>query len=60
MCRPLPSCNIGYARFKALRLKGCFGDLSPGRIEPPKKWEQDWEQFTYDMRQLAERYTPAE
>lgn len=25
-----------------------------------KKWEQDWVQFTYDMRQLAERYTPAE
>jgi 3-hydroxybutyryl-CoA dehydrogenase len=22
-----------------------------------KKWEQDWVQFTYDMRQLAERYT---
>ncbi len=22
------------------------------------KWERDWVQFTYDMRQLAERYTP--
>jgi 3-hydroxybutyryl-CoA dehydrogenase len=25
-----------------------------------EKWERDWVQFTYDMRQLAERYTPAE
>jgi 3-hydroxybutyryl-CoA dehydrogenase len=22
------------------------------------QWERDWVQFTYDMRQLAERYTP--
>lgn len=25
-----------------------------------KKWEQDWVRFTYEMRQLAEGYTPAE
>jgi 3-hydroxybutyryl-CoA dehydrogenase len=25
-----------------------------------EKWERDWVQFTYDMRQLAERYTPVE
>ena len=23
------------------------------------QWERDWVQFTYDMRQLAEKYTPA-
>jgi 3-hydroxybutyryl-CoA dehydrogenase len=23
-----------------------------------KKWEADWVQFTYEMRRLAERYTP--
>jgi 3-hydroxybutyryl-CoA dehydrogenase len=23
-----------------------------------KKWEDDWVQFTYEMRRLAERYTP--
>jgi 3-hydroxybutyryl-CoA dehydrogenase len=23
-----------------------------------KKWEKDWVQFTYEMRKLAERYTP--
>ena len=23
-----------------------------------KKWERDWVQFTYEMRQLAEKYTP--
>ena len=23
-----------------------------------EKWEKDWGQFTYDMRKLAERYTP--
>lgn len=53
----VPRMMLKMAKKKALGIANQKG-FYPYTEATAKKWEKDWVQFTYEMRKLAERYTP--
>ncbi|WP_103935050.1 3-hydroxyacyl-CoA dehydrogenase family protein [Bryocella elongata] len=53
----VPKLMKRVVRSKALGVANAKG-FYPYTPASAKRWEQDWVQFTYEVRKLAERYTP--